>query len=118
MILLGLFIQTSPSHRSTLEFVLASPFVQIFTNCLSFIEHVDALWNTLSDFNSSLNDWNKEGPEVLQSGKRMMQALFSEGFEDTLEQMVVHIKDGEYGFRLVEDCHSISQMLGSNVMEQ
>ncbi|KAK2958398.1 hypothetical protein BLNAU_6668 [Blattamonas nauphoetae] len=58
---------------------------------------------TLETINISLKEWNAEGPEVIKSGKRMMQALFSEGFDDTLEQMLKHDNDGINGIILVED---------------
>ncbi|KAK2957849.1 hypothetical protein BLNAU_7283 [Blattamonas nauphoetae] len=46
--------------------------------------------------NQSLADWKKESSDVAQSGKRMMQALFSEGFEDTLEQILMNNQGGDY----------------------
>ncbi|KAK2957786.1 hypothetical protein BLNAU_7220 [Blattamonas nauphoetae] len=60
-------------------------------------------------------DWKKHGSEVVQSGKRMIKALLSEGFEDTLEQTLKHDKSEYSGFRLVDECHAISQYLGVNV---
>ncbi|KAK2957855.1 hypothetical protein BLNAU_7289 [Blattamonas nauphoetae] len=50
--------------------------------------HVFLLNTTLINILSFLSEWKNEGPEVAQSGKRMMQALISEGFEDMLEQML------------------------------
>ncbi|KAK2942180.1 hypothetical protein BLNAU_22907 [Blattamonas nauphoetae] len=62
-----------------------------------------------------LYEWKEDGPEMTQSGKRMMQALFSEGFEDTLEQTLKHDKSENYGFDIVRISYSITQKLGSNV---
>ncbi|KAK2957764.1 hypothetical protein BLNAU_7198 [Blattamonas nauphoetae] len=109
-------LSISPFHRRTLEYVLASPIVMAFSSCLSFFEDDQALHLTLSNINqSSLYEWKKHGPEVVQSGKRMMQALFSESFEDTLEPMMMNDKSGDIGFKIVEECHLLSQELGSNV---
>ncbi|KAK2961055.1 hypothetical protein BLNAU_3823 [Blattamonas nauphoetae] len=44
-----------------------------------------------------------------------MQALISEGFEDTLQQMVMYRKGTNYGLKIVESCHFISNFLGMNV---
>ncbi|KAK2943442.1 hypothetical protein BLNAU_21625 [Blattamonas nauphoetae] len=101
-------------HRPTLEFVLASPIVMAFSSCLSIVEDDMFLW-TLLGFNDSLDIWATEGPEVSQSAKRMMQALISEGFEDTLELMVIRNENGYYGEELVDECRSISELLGLNV---
>ncbi|KAK2959856.1 hypothetical protein BLNAU_5053 [Blattamonas nauphoetae] len=94
--LLATLIQIGPFHRPTLEYVVASPIAMTFSSCLSLVERNDALWNTLSDIDNSLESWKREGPEVTKSGKRMMQALFSEGFEDTLEQMLMHEKSANF----------------------
>ncbi|KAK2957756.1 hypothetical protein BLNAU_7190 [Blattamonas nauphoetae] len=109
------FIDIGPFHRPTLEFVVASPIVMPFSSCFSFVEDDQALWNILNHINLSLGEWKKHGHEVVQSAKRMMQALISEGFEDTLEQTLMLKKSGYYGFRLVDECHSISEFLGSNM---
>ncbi|KAK2950201.1 hypothetical protein BLNAU_14887 [Blattamonas nauphoetae] len=115
MELLRTLIQFGPFHRPTLEFVLASPMVMGFTSCHSFVEDDMRVRNSCFYINSSLDDWGSEGPEVVQSGKRMVQALISEGFEDTLEQVMMNNKGGDYGRHLVKECHSISHKLGSNV---
>ncbi|KAK2950200.1 hypothetical protein BLNAU_14886 [Blattamonas nauphoetae] len=115
MILLSTIFEIGPFHRPTLEYVVASPIVMGFSSCLSFVEMNGVLNNMFSFINDSLDEWKKEGPEVAQSGKRMMQALFSEGFEDTLEQMLTINKDGNSGRYIIDYCRSISQRLGSNV---
>ncbi|KAK2942173.1 hypothetical protein BLNAU_22900 [Blattamonas nauphoetae] len=115
MFLLAKFIKIGPFHRTTLEFILASPIVMAFSNCLSFVEDESYLWSILMDINRSLYEWKREGPEVSQSGKLMLQALFSEGFADTLEQMLKHDKSDGNGEWVVNECHSISKLLGSNV---
>ncbi|KAK2961662.1 hypothetical protein BLNAU_3460 [Blattamonas nauphoetae] len=104
-----------PFHRPTLQFVVASPIVMALSSCLSFIEDDMFLWNILSNINRLLYEWKEEGPEVVQSAKRMMQALFSEGFEDTLEQTLKYDKDGDYGRSVYFSCRFISKLLGSNV---
>ncbi|KAK2943457.1 hypothetical protein BLNAU_21640 [Blattamonas nauphoetae] len=93
---LATLIHKVPFHIPTLEFVLKSPIVMAFSRCLSFVEDDFRLFYTLNCINKSLENWKKEVGEVAQSGKRMMQALISEGFEDTLEQMLKHDKDGYY----------------------
>ncbi|KAK2961651.1 hypothetical protein BLNAU_3449 [Blattamonas nauphoetae] len=113
--MLTTLLRICPFHRPTLEFVLASPVAMAFSSCLSFAEECRDLWRILSYFNSSLDEWRNHGPEVIQSGKRMTRALISEGFEDTLEQMMKYDMDGEYGNVVARYCHSISQLLGSNV---
>ncbi|KAK2960095.1 hypothetical protein BLNAU_4978 [Blattamonas nauphoetae] len=115
MSLLASLLRLGPFHRPTLEFVLASPIAMTFSNCLSFFEDSHRVWVTLLTINYALQEWKREGPEVVRSGKRMMQALFSEGFEDTLEQMLMNDKNGYYCFRVVHKCRYISQLLGSNM---
>ncbi|KAK2946120.1 hypothetical protein BLNAU_18962 [Blattamonas nauphoetae] len=115
--LLRIFIRICPFHHPTLEFVLASPIAMAFSSCLSFTEDCQLLNNTLIRINYLMPEWKKEGAEVVQSGKRMMQALFSEGFEDALEQMLLHIKNGYHGLSLVLYCRFFSQRLGSNVYD-
>ncbi|KAK2957762.1 hypothetical protein BLNAU_7196 [Blattamonas nauphoetae] len=108
-------LQLGPFHRPTLEFVVASPIVMAFSSCLSFVEGDFDLWVLFGNLNYSLKEWKKEGSEVTQSGKRMIQVLYSEGFEDTLEQTLLHKKSGYNSFRLVDECQSIWHLLGSNV---
>ncbi|KAK2944216.1 hypothetical protein BLNAU_20885 [Blattamonas nauphoetae] len=115
MSLLTVLFQIGPFHRPTLDFVVASPIVMAFSSCLSFVEDESTLWFILRDIAQSLGECTEYGPEVVQSAKRMMQALFSEGFEDTLEQMLMNDKDEYSGFCLVRDCHDFTQLLGSNV---
>ncbi|KAK2941923.1 hypothetical protein BLNAU_23159 [Blattamonas nauphoetae] len=114
-ILLSVHISMGPFHRPALEYVLASPIVMAFSSCLSFVEGNYDLWFTLVDINNSLDDWKKLGPEAVKCGKRIIQDLFSEGFEDTLEQMMMNNKGGRDGFRLVDECLKLSELLGSNV---
>ncbi|KAK2944218.1 hypothetical protein BLNAU_20887 [Blattamonas nauphoetae] len=108
-------IRIGPFHRPTMDFVLTSPIAMGFTSCLSFIEDGHALLMTLQHIDYSLREWNGEGPEVVQSAKRMIQALISKGFEDTLEQMIRKNLDGFRNYGIVEHIHCITQMLGSNV---
>ncbi|KAK2961677.1 hypothetical protein BLNAU_3475 [Blattamonas nauphoetae] len=115
LFLLEKLLSIGPFHLPTLEFVLASPIVMAFSSCLSFVESSEHLENILFTFNESLSKWKRGSAEVAQSAKRMMEALFSEGFEDTLEQKMRNDKGGTYGRNLVEKCHVISKLLGSNV---
>ncbi|KAK2943436.1 hypothetical protein BLNAU_21619 [Blattamonas nauphoetae] len=94
MSLLRLLLHIGPFNRPILEFILASPIVMANSSCLSFVEHDQTLWFSIGITNRSLKMWKENGPEVAQSAKRMRQALFSEGFEDTLEQMMKHEKSG------------------------
>ncbi|KAK2960149.1 hypothetical protein BLNAU_5032 [Blattamonas nauphoetae] len=117
MSLLCTHIRICPFHQPTLEFVLTSPIVMAFSSCFSIVEGDYDLWNIHVSIEQSLKEWKEEGPEVVQSGKRMIQALFSEGFDDTLEQMIKK-KDGYYGSKIVEYIHWITQFLGLNVKWQ
>ncbi|KAK2959570.1 putative Casein kinase II subunit beta [Blattamonas nauphoetae] len=101
MTLLNSLIQIAPFYRPTLEFILASPIVMGFSSCLSYIDN-------------SLTEWKEEDPEVVQSAKRMIQALFSEGIEDTLEKLLL-CKIADFHSEVVQLCHSIFHLLGSNV---
>ncbi|KAK2941926.1 hypothetical protein BLNAU_23162 [Blattamonas nauphoetae] len=113
--LLYIHIDIGPYHRPTLKFVLASPIAVGLSSCLSIVERDYDLWTILINIHNSLGEWKGEGPEVTQSAKLMMQALISEGFEDTLEQILMNDKDGDFGIHLVDCCNSILQLLGSNV---
>ncbi|KAK2945467.1 putative serine/threonine protein kinase [Blattamonas nauphoetae] len=104
-----------PFHAPTSEYILASPIMMTLSNCLMFAELSPSFLYALSQMKYFLEKWKEEGPEVTKTVKRMMEALFSEGFEDTLEQMKRNNKDGQYGFTVAYYCHSISQLLGSNV---
>ncbi|KAK2960008.1 hypothetical protein BLNAU_4891 [Blattamonas nauphoetae] len=115
MTLLAILIDMSPFHRPTLEFVLASPIAMAFTSCLLLFEDEHRFWVTLLNIPLSLRDWKKQSREVAQSGKRMIQALFSEGFEDALEQKMMYDKNGYCGLHLGDMFLSISHKLGSNV---
>ncbi|KAK2941778.1 hypothetical protein BLNAU_23326 [Blattamonas nauphoetae] len=84
------------------------------SSCLSFIDNDDDLWTTLIYINLSLEEWNEEDP-VVKSGKQIIQTLFSEGFEDTLEQKLLNDKNGLYGFRLVDYCRSVFEIFGDRM---
>ncbi|KAK2941770.1 hypothetical protein BLNAU_23318 [Blattamonas nauphoetae] len=101
MVLLTTHIEFCPFHRPTMEFVLASPIVVTFSSCLSFIENDRALWNTLNNTIYMLIAWTDGGGEIVISAKRMMQALFSEGFEDTLEQVLMNHDKAKNGIRYI-----------------
>ncbi|KAK2946740.1 hypothetical protein BLNAU_18336 [Blattamonas nauphoetae] len=92
MYLLSTLLRIGPYHRLTLEFVLASPIVMALPYCLSFNENDGHLWMTLLSIYSP-DDWKKKSREVVQSNKRMIQALFSEGFESFIEQTLMRNKD-------------------------
>ncbi|KAK2957798.1 hypothetical protein BLNAU_7232 [Blattamonas nauphoetae] len=118
MYLLYIHIRISQFHRPTLEFVLASPIVMAITSCLSIIEDLSVLGNILSHINFSLKEWKNEGPEVTQSGKRMMQALNSEGFEDILEHVLKPTTDMNWSLWIPLPDNAISKLLGLNVPEE
>ncbi|KAK2955342.1 hypothetical protein BLNAU_9735 [Blattamonas nauphoetae] len=115
--LLGQLLRICQFHRPTLEFVLASPIALALHSCLSYANNDVGVWNILVLINSSLESWKDEGPEVTRNVKRILQSLFSEGFEDTLEQMMKLDKSVSLGTCIVLFCHSITKMLGSNVMK-
>ncbi|KAK2957793.1 hypothetical protein BLNAU_7227 [Blattamonas nauphoetae] len=115
MVLLTVLLRMCPFHRPTLEFVLDSPIAMGFSSCLTLVEDEHRFWVTLLNIHNSLKEWKKQSREVAQSGERMIQSLFSVGFEDTLDQMSMRDKGGYCGLRLVELVHCISLMLGSNV---
>ncbi|KAK2946743.1 hypothetical protein BLNAU_18339 [Blattamonas nauphoetae] len=100
-----------------LEYVIASPIVMAFSSCLADTEGFN-LDRNLDHIGFSLSEWKEKGAEMEKSGKQILQALFSEGFEDTLEQTMKHDKSVNYGITIVIDGHYISQMLGSNVTER
>ncbi|KAK2960113.1 hypothetical protein BLNAU_4996 [Blattamonas nauphoetae] len=85
-----------------------------FSSCLSFIEDGDPLSETVFHISLSLEEWKEEDSEVVRSGQQMRRALFSEGFEDTLEQRLMNDKDGRTCHRVVQLCDIISKLLGSN----
>ncbi|KAK2960005.1 hypothetical protein BLNAU_4888 [Blattamonas nauphoetae] len=118
MNLLDRFIEICPFHIPTLDFILASPIAMAITSCLTLVEDNYRVWVTFQHIYKSLEDWKKEGPEVVQSGKLMLQALFSEGIEVTLEQMSMNNKHGCFGMSVVNDCLEIPQLMGSNVNDQ
>ncbi|KAK2961644.1 hypothetical protein BLNAU_3442 [Blattamonas nauphoetae] len=115
MFLLVRFIDISPFHRPTLEFVLASPIVMAFSRCLSFVEDDFIKGRVLTKINYMLREWKTDGPKVVQSGKRMIRTLISEGFEDTLDGLLILEENTNIGFSIVEISHSISIFLGVNV---
>ncbi|KAK2950952.1 hypothetical protein BLNAU_14143 [Blattamonas nauphoetae] len=115
MSLLSTLITIGPFHLPTLEFVVASPIVTAFSSCLLSVANDGHLWRTLDRFTSSLLEWKKGDNEVVQCGKRMMQALISEGFDDTLEQTLMRKKEEFYGFSVANDCLPLSKLMGSNV---
>ncbi|KAK2959765.1 hypothetical protein BLNAU_5254 [Blattamonas nauphoetae] len=118
-IFMDYLIRTSPFHRPLLDFVIASPIVMAFSSCLSFIENEESNWRTLMNTYDSLKDWNEESPEVIQSITRMIQALFSEGLEDTLEEKMKNQSTGGwYGSAVVSYSLIISTFLGANVIEE
>ncbi|KAK2961103.1 hypothetical protein BLNAU_3871 [Blattamonas nauphoetae] len=115
MDLLYALLYISPFHHPTLEHVLASPIAMAFSSCVSLLEHNNPLCDILKDIHESMKLWEVHGPEVVKSGKVMLKALFSEGFLDTLEQLLESDRRGKWGNHIVSDCRCDMQMLGSNV---
>ncbi|KAK2957918.1 hypothetical protein BLNAU_7094 [Blattamonas nauphoetae] len=68
----------------------------------------------LRDIQDMYCEWKRQGPEVEKTGKRLTRALFSEGFENSFEQMLMNAKKGQYGDLTVQYSHRISRILGSN----
>ncbi|KAK2943047.1 hypothetical protein BLNAU_22021 [Blattamonas nauphoetae] len=66
---------------------------------------MDSCPSTIND--TTIEDWEDACPELVQFGKRMIQALFSEGFEDTLEQMLMPKGGHSYYFNVPNESHSI-----------
>ncbi|KAK2943046.1 hypothetical protein BLNAU_22020 [Blattamonas nauphoetae] len=110
IIMLGTLLQIGPFHHATLEFILASPIVFTFISSLDRQEE----WNVIPSIDLSLKGWKIQGPEVLQSGKLIVQALFSEGLEDALEQMLKYDEDTPSRGIIEEMCLSIFMLLGAN----
>ncbi|KAK2960092.1 hypothetical protein BLNAU_4975 [Blattamonas nauphoetae] len=115
---LSTFLRIGPFHRPTLEYVLASPIVMAFSSCLSIVEDNGCHCDTLTLIGYSLREWKNHGHEVIQCNKRKMQALISEGFENTLEHMLMHEKSVYYGLRVVEEYQSVTSLLGFNARRQ
>ncbi|KAK2951217.1 hypothetical protein BLNAU_13833 [Blattamonas nauphoetae] len=109
MSLLATGLRISLFHRPTLEFVLASPIAMTLSSCLSFFEDDHVLWMTLNSIQHLLKEWEEECLEVVQSGKRILHALFSEGFEDTLEHLVMNDKGGDDGRSVDDYCRSVTR---------
>ncbi|KAK2951211.1 hypothetical protein BLNAU_13827 [Blattamonas nauphoetae] len=115
MTLLKTLIRIGLFHGPTLDYIVTSPIAMAFSSCLSFVEDSKSLNLTIFILQHSFREWNDESAEVAQSGKRMLQALFSEGLEDTLEQTLMHEKSEDIGVEVASRCVSFSQLLGSNV---
>ncbi|KAK2962920.1 hypothetical protein BLNAU_1943 [Blattamonas nauphoetae] len=96
-------LQISPYHRPTLEFVLSSPVVTTVLSFLSFVDESHSSWLLLIICAPSLREWQKDGAEVVQCGKRMINALIREGMADTLEQMMRNDMHGNFGASVVAE---------------
>ncbi|KAK2957744.1 hypothetical protein BLNAU_7178 [Blattamonas nauphoetae] len=116
--LLSVLLRIGPFHRPTLEYVLASPIAMTFSSTLLSIEDENCLWSALFNIALSLEEWNQDGPDRVKCKKWMIQALFSESFEDTLEQMLKYDIHGDFGRGIVTFCQSVTYKLGSNVKRQ
>ncbi|KAK2960049.1 hypothetical protein BLNAU_4932 [Blattamonas nauphoetae] len=115
IILLVRFFKASPYHPPTLEYVLASPMAMAFPSCFSIIENDFRVWATLANICFAIYDWRKGGAEVIESAKRMMQALFSEGFDDILEVMTMNKTQGKLGGGPLTESHPLTKELGLHV---
>ncbi|KAK2962893.1 hypothetical protein BLNAU_1916 [Blattamonas nauphoetae] len=113
--ILGLLVTIGFFHIPTLEFVLDSPIVMTIHDRLSFIDTDLPTYHVLKLVGNSLREWQTCGPEVTQSGKRTIHALISEGFETTLEQMMMRKMEHFPGDCIVHYCHTIMQYLGAKV---
>ncbi|KAK2942814.1 hypothetical protein BLNAU_22262 [Blattamonas nauphoetae] len=113
IIMLGTILRIGPFHLPTLEFILASPIVRVLISSL----HRQEEWNALTSIESSLKGWKAQDSEVLKSGKRIVQAMFLEGLEDTLEQTRMYGEDRPSHRFIVDMCHSVLMFLGANESE-
>ncbi|KAK2962894.1 hypothetical protein BLNAU_1917 [Blattamonas nauphoetae] len=111
-------LQISPYHRPTLEFVLSSPVVTTVLSFLSFVDESHSSWLLLIICAPSLREWQKHGAEVVQCGKRMINALIREGMADTLEQMMRNDMRGNFGASVVTECEAFTRFLGANLIIQ
>ncbi|KAK2958846.1 hypothetical protein BLNAU_6095 [Blattamonas nauphoetae] len=114
MPIMGTLLRIGPFHRPTMEFILSHRLLLAFPSLLAFCEENDMNSFNVGRIYSSLQEWKDQGAEVTKSGKRMMQALFSEGLKDTLDQILMITEYGVYGTILIEYALSIPQLLGSN----
>ncbi|KAK2947116.1 hypothetical protein BLNAU_17968 [Blattamonas nauphoetae] len=110
----GSLLRFTLYHLPTLEFVLSSPIVMTIPAVISFIEENDALMHLIFRINDWMTEWKYEFKEVLGCGKRMTKALFSEGFEDTLAQILMHTEGGDYCSEIREESWKLSRLLGLN----
>ncbi|KAK2956143.1 hypothetical protein BLNAU_8923 [Blattamonas nauphoetae] len=94
-------------------FFLASLIVLVLIISL----HGQEDWNTITSIGLSLKGWKAQDPEVLQSGKRIVQALLSEDLEDTLDQTLMDGEDRLSHRYIVDVCHSVFMFLGANESE-
>ncbi|KAK2950214.1 hypothetical protein BLNAU_14900 [Blattamonas nauphoetae] len=114
-ILLGSLLRVSAYHQKTETFVLESPITNAFSSCLSIFEYNYLIRMTLHEILAALKEWKCRNPEVVQSAKRMMQALFSEGLENALEQMLVYDGEKDRDTDVVDFSVWILRRTGSNL---
>ncbi|KAK2962007.1 hypothetical protein BLNAU_3063 [Blattamonas nauphoetae] len=100
--LLTQLLRIAPFHRPTLEYVLGSQIAMAIPSCLSSIENSTHIYHAISLLRISFEGWKEHDSELAQSAKRMIQALISEGFENTLEQILKRDKNEHFGELLKE----------------
>ncbi|KAK2952923.1 hypothetical protein BLNAU_12099 [Blattamonas nauphoetae] len=88
-----------------------------FSSCLLCVGKSQTNLIMLREIAEALENWKEEGAEVVESGKRMLHALFWEGFEDTLEEKLVYIPKIYDRTDDVEVCYQVSPRLGWNVVK-
>ncbi|KAK2961830.1 hypothetical protein BLNAU_3267 [Blattamonas nauphoetae] len=66
---------------------------------------------------ASRNEWKHEVPDAQRSGKQILAVLISEGFEDTLDEMLMHEKGRLHDLAVFNECRDLSRWLGSNVAD-
>ncbi|KAK2964056.1 hypothetical protein BLNAU_1137 [Blattamonas nauphoetae] len=91
-------------------------FQKVVLPSLFFIQARDSFSTTLGNIRYALKLWKIEGPEVIQSGKRILQALFSDGFEDTLEALMIDDETDHFIATFEKKCPSLTTILGANVL--
>ncbi|KAK2941928.1 hypothetical protein BLNAU_23164 [Blattamonas nauphoetae] len=108
-------VTTSPFHAPALDFVLESPITFAVPSLLSSSDWETTQLGFVITNDTSLPLWKKHSRKVVESGKQIFGSLFSEGYGDTLEQMMLKVADSQFGGMTVEHSLSIARQLGGNV---
>ncbi|KAK2959127.1 hypothetical protein BLNAU_5922 [Blattamonas nauphoetae] len=115
--LLSTLLQSCPSHVPILECFISHSIVTGVVSLIPFVEEDYHSKTTLTHdiMESLLPRWKRRDLEVSLCGKRMAEALRTEGLEDSIEQTQLEDKDGNGLSATVLFRFSISERLGFNV---